>query len=469
MKNKITSSLAFIVMFLFLQVHIGIAKSVEKPNIVIVMTDQQFADAMSCVMGTQYLHTPNMDKLVENGVRFTKAYSPNPLCQPMRTSMMTGTYSHQNGILTNGPLSIKNPEKFNYIGTIFKDAGYETGYFGKWHVAIDIQKEKALHGFDVISPNSTADAKPAVEFISKKHDKSFIAVASFLSPHEICEWSRKQVIPGDQLDSLPPLEKLPSLKTNFATLENETDIMTFMRKSYQAHHTFPVANYTNTDWRRLLWGYYRLIERADAFVGEVFDAVEQSGQAKNTLIVFLSDHGDCAGSHHWNQKTVFYDESSRVPLVIKWEGKTAIGTSDALVNTGIDMIPTLCDFAEIKIPEGLPGKSLMGPATGNTTDWKREFVVSENHMVQCQPVDGKSYKPQGRMVRSERYKYCLYSEGDNRESLIDMQFDPQEMVNQAGNPLYKEILEQHRNYLKVHAESTGDKKAQEMLLGYLKQ
>ncbi|HSH20226.1 MAG TPA: sulfatase/phosphatase domain-containing protein, partial [Draconibacterium sp.] len=207
----------------------------------------------------------------------------------------------------------------------------------------------------------------------------------------------------------------------------------------------------------------RLIERADAFVGEVMNALRESGQEENTLVVFFSDHGECAGSHHWNQKTVFYDESVRVPFIMKWEGKTIKGTSDVLLNTGTDMIPTLCDFAGIKIPPGFPGKSLMAPATGKESNWKRDYVVSENYMVQGSPVDGVSLKPQGRMVRSSRYKYCIYSEGKNRESLVDMQYDPLEMVNQAKNLLYQDILEQHRRYLKEHAEQSKDKMALEML------
>jgi len=105
----------------------------------------------------------------------------------------------------------------------------------------------------------------------------------------------------------------------------------------------------------------------------------------------------------------------------------------------------------------------MAPAMGKTPDWKRDFVVSENHMVQCEPVDGKNYKPQGRMVRSARYKYCIYSEGKDRESLVDMKYDPLEMVNQAKNPLYKKVLEQHRAYLKENAEQTNDAMALKML------
>lgn len=426
------------------------------------MTDQQFADAMSCVVGDEYLHTPNMDRLAEKGVRFTKAYAPNPLCLPMRTSMATGLFPHQTQVFTNNDKKIKATE-YSFLGQLFKDAGYETGYFGKWHIALK-EEQKEIHGFDILfGDNTKLDSKPAAEFIKQNHEKPFFAVASFLSPHEICQWARKEELPGGQISELPSLKNLPPLKTNFSIPQNETDIMAFMRKSYHANRRFPVGEYTNAEWRRLLWGYNRLIERADDFVGEITDALKESGQEENTIVVFLSDHGDCAGSHQWNQKTNFYDESARVPFIIKWEGKTKKATSDVLANTGIDMIPTLCDFAEIDIPDGLPGKSLMASAMGKTPEWKREFVVSENHMVQGDPVDEKALQPYGRMLRSKNYKYCIYSEGEDRESLVDMQFDPGEMVNQAKNPVYKKVLEQHRNYLKKHAIQTNDLGAQKMV------
>ncbi|MCH9022436.1 MAG: sulfatase-like hydrolase/transferase, partial [Planctomycetes bacterium] len=350
-----------------------------------------------------------------------------------------------------------------FMGKIFKDSGYETAYFGKWHIALD-SKNKEVHGFDTFDDKSSrSNPARAVEFLKKTHDRPFLAVASFLGPHEICQWARKEEIPGAQLADPPPLQERPPLRTNFEPPKNETDIMTHMRKSYQLDRRFPVGNYTDEDWRRLIWGYYRLIERADGMVGEVMTALRESGQEENTLVVFLSDHGDCHGAHRWNQKTVFYDESARVPFIISWKGKTPKGTSRTLLNTGVDVIPTLCDFAGITAPDDLPGKSLKASALGKTHTWKRDYVVIQNHMIQCEPVDGKLLKPHGRMVRSDRYKYCLYSEGQRRESLIDMEKDPGEMVNQAANPDFKDVLNQHRAFLKDHAQRHQDKMAFEML------
>ncbi len=439
------------------------AAMTQKPNILIIMTDQQFGDRMSCVLGKQFLHTPHMDALADRGMRFTRAYSPNPLCVPMRTSMISGRYPHETGVQTNDDKSL-DPVKHPTLGKIFRDAGYETAYFGKWHIPLK-SADKDLHGFETFVGSKEARLNPskAAAFLRQKHERPFLAVASFLSPHEICEWARKQDLPGGSIGEPPRVEQRPPLRANAQSPANETDIMTHMRASYQAHRLFPVGDYTVADWRRHIWGYYRLIERADGFVGTVMQALRQSGQEENTVVVFLSDHGDCHGAHRWNQKTVFYDESARVPFIISWKGKTPKDTSDVLMNTGVDLMPTLCDFAGIDTPASLPGQSLKQTALGKKSPWTRSYVVSQNHLVQCEPVNGKDLKPQGRMLRTDRYKYCLYSEGRERESLVDMKTDPGEMVNQASNPDFKRVLNRHRRHLKEFAEQHGDTVALGML------
>jgi choline-sulfatase len=354
------------------------------------------------------------------------------------------------------------------MGRIFKDAGYETAYFGKWHINIDEQR-KDLHGFDTfVEKPARLDPSHAARFLKQEHKRPYLVVASFLTPHEVCEWARKEKLPGEQLGEVPPLSERPPLRINVDPPENETDIMAFMRQAYQnfeqkGKRMFPVGQYTEDDWRRHIWGYYRLIERADGFVGTVLQALRESGQEENTVVIFLSDHGECHSAHRWNQKTVFYDESARVPFMISQKGRTPKGTSEVFVNVGVDLIPTLCDFAGVDIPQGLPGKSMKAPALGQLPDWTRDYVVSQNHMVQCASINGKHLTPHGRMVRSNCYKYCLYSEGEQRESLVDMEKDPGEMVNLAGKSDFAGVLKQHRVFLKEFAEQHGDDTALAML------
>ncbi|HUT46449.1 MAG TPA: sulfatase-like hydrolase/transferase [Sedimentisphaerales bacterium] len=436
----------------------------KSPNILVIITDQQFADAMSCCIGRDYIHTPNMDSLAASGMRFTRAYCPNPLCVPSRTSMFTGHYLHETGIQTNAKEKI-DPDKFICMGRIFKEAGYDTGFFGKWHMPFK-EANSNEHGFDTyIGKEGRYSGVPASQFIRLDRERPFLAIASFLNPHNICEWSRGQKLPGGPIGEPPEPQACPPLKPNMAPPEGETDIISHMRKGYQTHRLFPVGNFTNDKWRQYRWAYYRLIEKVDRHVGTLLDALRESGQQENTLIVFLSDHGECHGVHRWNQKTVFYDEAARVPLIISQKGRTPQGTCDTLVQTGVDLIPTLCDFAGIDVPKGLPGRSLKACALNQSSGEDRPYIVVSNKMVQCEPVDGVMLQPDGRMVRSQKYKYCLYSLGQRRESLVDMKADPGEMVNLAAKRQYRKALLQHREFLRDFALKHDDSVALSMLRG----
>ena len=154
----------------------------NRPNVLIISTDQQFADAMSCRIGSQFLHTPNLDKLAASGIVFTRAYSANPLCMPSRASMITGRYPVTTGIETNGPATLDSA-RFPSLGTVFARNGYATAYFGKWHLPYPIQAKDA-HGFSEMH----ADA------VFKNHDRNLDTTngreaAQFLAQNEASHFS----------------------------------------------------------------------------------------------------------------------------------------------------------------------------------------------------------------------------------------------------------------------------------------
>lgn len=462
--------------FPFIHTSVKAQKQHSRPNIIVITTDQQSADAMSFLMGKQWINTPAMDQLASAGMVFTNAYSANPLCAPSRNSMITGLYPHQTGIEANGDLSgfsTKEPthywtgKKFTSIGTYFKNAGYETAYFGKWHLNYD-KKDTASYGFEnarFISPRGMDDSLPelADHFLKSKHKKPFLLFLSFLNPHDVCEWARFQKLPNGGIEPPPSEAALPPLKANLLPPKNESDAMTLMRKSYYNTKLFPVGNYTNEDWRRLSWGYYRLIEKVDSLIGRVITSIKENGYNQNTLIVFTSDHGESLGAHGFNQKTVLYDESAKVPFILKYPEKIKAGKNTSLVNTGIDLLPTLLDFAGIAVPSFLPGRSLKEAAEKDELLKNRMFIVVENEMAQGGPVNGKTPVLHGRMVRSRRYKYCLYDLGKQREELYDLQKDPGETINIALETSLKKIVEQHRKYLEEFAKNNKDSLALKML------
>jgi len=189
----------------------------------------------------------------------------------------------------------------------------------------------------------------------------------------------------------------------------------------------------------------------------VLNALREAGLEDSTLIVFTSDHGDMDSAHKLEHKQVLYEESVRIPFIMSYRGVIPQGKVDDthLVSNGLDLVPTLCDYAGIETPEGLQGRSLRSLARGKDTkegprkapsQW-RDFVVSESQS--------------GRMLRTGRFKYCIYDSGRHREQLIDLKNDPGEMKNLAEVEDYKDVLHTHRQLLQGWVERTGDKIAAE--------
>ena len=428
-----------------------------RPNILIIMTDELSAEAMSWRIGTKYLHTPVIDQIASHATIFRNAYSPNPLCVPCRTSLFTGKYPHQTKVQTNSDITVNVEGRLKNMGSIFKDAGYDTGYIGKWHMAFPV-KDPSTHGFEFMRSIKNVGADDGIppgaeEFLKIKRAKPFLLVTSFVNPHNIAEWARGEELPDGAIGVPPALDSLPPLVANPLPMQDEPDIIPISKISFQKNRLFPVANFDEKKWREYRWSYYRLIEKVDGLIGKVIQSLKDSGQFENTVIVFLSDHGDMQGAHGWSQKTVLFDESTRVPLLISDPRSGKKEEVFSLVNTGVDILPTLCDYAGISLAQDYPGISLKSGAKNAAS---RKFIVTENKMVQGEAIDGYKPEPSGRMVRSEQYKYCVYDIGKRNESLIDMEKDPGEMNNLAEKKEYQKILNKHRKYLADWCKENND-------------
>jgi arylsulfatase A-like enzyme len=189
----------------------------------------------------------------------------------------------------------------------------------------------------------------------------------------------------------------------------------------------------------------------DAEVRRILDALRRLGLEEDTIIVFSSDHGDGQGAHRWNQKILFYEEQVRVPFIVSWKGVTRAGRVDEhLISNGLDLYPTLCDYAGVAPPDDLPGLSLRPLLEGREPDAWRSYVASE---MPFQPSDG--WNVQSLMIRTERHKYTAYSSGHYPEQLFDLQEDPGEMVNMAVDSRHADLLQQHRALAYAWCQETG--------------
>jgi len=282
----------------------------------------------------------------------------------------------------------------------------------------------------------------AIEFIRRKREKPFLAVVSFINPHDIC-------LPAGEasplLDELwqryqPPAgAELPPLPANFGDTQGLPQ--GFSRK---AGHD----NWDENQWRKFAYAYYRMMEDVDKQVGQVLQALRETGQENNTLIIFTSDHGEGLGSHHWTGKMMYYQEEAAVPLIVSWKGVTPAGRIDRehLVYA-LDVLPTICDYAGIQGPTVMRGTSLR-PIIDKPDQRGHEYVVSE-----MANGPARSF-----MVRTKKYKYMVFAGGQKQEMIFDLEADSGEMKNLSAEPALAAELERHRSFLADWRKRTEEDK-----------
>ena len=404
------------------------------------MSDQQAATDMSCA-GNNDVKTPNMDRLAERGMRFTNAYCTLPLSGPSRAAMWTGYMPSVIGMEEN-ETPLPDSIAVRTLGTLIENSGYDCALAGKWHVNTNSLPSEHAFGFKNIHQFMDNGLSESVINYLRNRDtkKPFFLVASFNNPHGICEYARRQNVPYGDVDLNPELADCPQLPANFAVSPYDASTLQFEKKRNQ--RLYPSYDYTPDDWRRYLYGYYRLTETVDAQIGQILEEMDRQDLWKNTIVIFSSDHGDGAAQHQWNQKTVLYESVANIPFIVCMpKGKNAGKIMPQLISNGLDLMPTVCDFAGVEIPKHCTGKSLRKVLESGKEDTPlRDYVVTETVFAQTAGTIGW-------MVRTKDYKYVLYDSGRNREQLFDMNNDRGEMRNLAVERRYHDVLVEHRRML----------------------
>ncbi|MBD3266698.1 sulfatase-like hydrolase/transferase [bacterium] len=448
-------------------------KKRNRPNILLIFTDQQSSRAMS-LFGNPHVNTPNMDSIANNGIVFTQSYCTAPVCGPSRSSWVTGLMPHQTGVNYNGD-SIH--DEIPTMGHIFREAGYDTGWSGKWHLpqsypAIPKPWKKdaqlgSIPGFEMLPMNGDpqkmypfgdfADqpaADSAIEFIKRKRDTPFLLGVSLHNPHDICLQIMDQLIdehPSYRAQMPKTVDGFPPLPPNFPRDPHEPEIMTRGRHNakYGRENTY-THDWDETRWRTYLYEYYRMTERVDAIIGRLLNAVREEGMEEDTLILFTSDHGEGMAAHEWVVKLNLYEEVASVPFAMQWKGTLPAGRLDRKhFVSGIDILPTLADLAGAPLPKPVTGKSLR-PLLENPNHPGREYVVTEL------ASDKYNHALHGRMLRTPRYKYLVFSQGENPEMLFDLVTDPGETKNLIAEPSQQDTANRHRQLLRGWMDATDD-------------
>ena len=411
----------------------------ERPkNILFLITDQQHIEAMSAA-GCPYLSTPAMDRIVQSGTSFSESYCPYPVCVPSRAAIFSGRMPSEsrdeNRAIAEGMPNLGEWIRRHGEGNPF--------YLNRWHLPRGYTK--MIPGFEVLTTGlggigyiTDPPAARAAEawLYQNPADEPFFMVASFMQPHDICEWLRLNTYNQTELRYPEIADDLPPLPENFEYDSREPDRVRQMRLQNEpaegTRYDAP-GRWDETYWRYYMWNYYRHVEMIDAEIERILRAIELTGRLEDTLIVFTSDHGEGLGHHQTVRKGQAYDESAKVPLVFSWPGHIASGQVDSTLVSGIDIAPTLCDFLGIPPQPEARGRSLRDLLTAGSS-LEREFVVVEF-------AGG-----QGRALRTKDYKYVVV-QGNHQRQLFDMRKDPGETRNLADDPLYAPVVAHHRELL----------------------
>lgn len=440
------------------------------PNVVLVMADQ-LVPFLTGAYGHEVVQTPAMDSLAAEGVRFDAAYTPYPLCAPARAALMTGRHASSFGCFDNAALFPADEPTFAHALT---NAGYHTACSGKMHFVGPDQ----LHGFrDRLTPDifpAGFDWLPVPDeqgrFPRGGHAHSYVPPAvgvrpwtKFLTYDEETSFRAVEFVrERGRSDSQDPFFLLMSLHhphDPFHVTQELADLYAdapvdlprvagdegwptsaMDRWLAEAHDTGAVALTDPDAMRALRRAYYGLVTYVDRKVAQVLQALEETGQLEDTVVIFTSDHGDMLGEREMVQKRCFYEWSARIPLLVRLPGRRHAGTTCSQPVSLLDVAPTLLDLAGVPLEERLPthGRSLLGLIDGS--DSSARVVCSEYHV---EKVRAPCF-----MVRTTRHKYIYMHRHGSQ--LFDLYDDPDERHDLAESDEHRPLREEMHRLLLQH-------------------
>ncbi len=474
------------------------ADSIEssKPNIVFIMADQFRKQAIG-FMRQDSVHTPNLDKLAADGAAFTSAISTVPVCTPNRSCLFTGKYSLHNRMLCNDIVLM--PEQ-RTLGDFCKSAGYQTAYFGKWHLGFHKTGNSQFtyvppelrHGFDrwfvsqshtpfnepffiddqknaVAIPGWSPDivASKSIEYLEQREAaKPFCMVVSFGPPHTGGgPGTEGHFMPGHRSAYEAALSqgKAPPPPSWGYTAPPQYE--KFYEKGGECYRR-PVRSNVSIDIPYLeesqcIPGYFGAVTAIDKAVGDILQALDRKGIADNTIVAFTADHGEMMGSHGLFAKDQFYQESSGIPLILRCPGKIRRASHNNVFNS-IDVLPTLLGLAEVHAGgmDGtdfaplLRGRRMSLPEYAFGAYFQGGFFEGPRHF---------------RAVYTTRYTYALtqgvYAKQFGPEVLFDRQVDPYEMTMIVRGQGRDREMDTLKKVLATHLQSLGDPFLEEVWAG----
>lgn len=454
-----------------------------RPNIVFLFSDDHAAHAISAyrphlAYGGRLPETPHLDRLAAGGMLFQNAFVTNSICGPARATVLTGQYGHLNGVMTNRdelhPTHITFP-------ALVQAAGYQTALFGKWHLKaqpagfdhheilagqgpyynprlITGTDTTAYDGFtlDVVTDRALRWAQSG-----RDADRPFLLMLQFNAPHRWWDPGPRQLgMYRDTVFAEPPTfwddasgRASPARNPEMTValdlfdrdlkLEAPANLTPAQRAAWDSAYAaenaaYRAAGLTGDDltrWRfqRYIADYARAVSALDEQVGRVLDFLERSGLAENTIVVYASDQGFFLGDHGWFDKRWMYEESLRMPLLVRWPGTVAAGSVNRDLVMNLDFAETFLEIAGAPIPPQMQGRSLAPLLRGRApADWRDDIYYQYFEYPGWHSVR-RQYG-----VRTARYKLIHYYEVDEWE-MFDLERDPEELRSVYGSAAYASV------------------------------
>lgn len=437
-----------------LTVDIVSGASSERPNIILLLPDQMRASAMG-VAGNPDVQSPNIDRLAREGVHFKRTYANVPVCCPARAILLTGTYPHVNGMMAN---DLRLRESEVTLAEILRDAGYRTGFVGKWHLdggprnpgfvppgprrqgfefwaAYECHHQHFLPWYFRDTPEMIlvpkfepeASCDFAVDFLmTQPRGKPFFLTVQMGPPHD------PYGAPDAYMRRYDPA-KITLPKNWRPNSENQPGGDAIPPKYRRPD--LPGGSYVKTGGREEIAAYYAAITAIDDQVGRLLQVLKETAQDENTIILFTSDHGDMLGSHGMRRKRKPHEESAGVPGILRWPGRIPAGRSVDTLFSHVDMPATLLGLAGLPVPKHFQGADLSRVALGETTHGP-DAVLLQIFV----PFNPDQITTPWRGLITKRYTYARYEAAP--WVLFDNHRDPAQVSNLAHDPVHAELRAQ---------------------------
>jgi len=478
----------------------------SRPNILFIMSDDHTAQAWGIYGGIleDYVHTPNIQKLAEEGCVLENCLVSNSICTPSRASILTGQYSHVNGVKTLGKGF--TPEH-NHIARVLSQNGYQTSIIGKWHLQTEptgfdyycvlpgqgrywdpVLKTKENWGFYLeggeeykgFSTDVIADL--CIEWIENRDpSKPFMAMCHFKATHEPFDYPDRFKHLYREVDIPVPEsfydegaettgrsfkgQSIDNLKKRYLDASENPD----QKRDFQFYPELPfsVEGLTHKEarektYQKFVKDFMRCGAAIDDNIGKLMDYLDGSGLAENTIVIYTADQGYFLGEHGWFDKRLIYEESIHMPFVIRYPGEIPSGIRNSDIIENVDFSALFADYAGVDYPESMQGHSFRENLKGQTPpDW-REYGYYR--YWQHQPdrpghfgIRGKRYKLAffyGNGFKSEKQK-----EGDESKrywDFFDLEKDPNELFNAYSDPQYQDVIAELKDELIKQRQLLGD-------------